>query len=125
MISGNSRVVRKLLIKGSDRGLKDQTGKLAIDIANENEFNNIVGMLELKSSLAEKCNIKPAFKPIKKNRWQLLVFILLYCVGYFDFVVFIYPILEEWELIIYTVFFFIIMGLFVVVVVKDPGYYPK
>jgi hypothetical protein len=53
-----------------------------------------------------------------------MVFIFLYCGGYFDFVVFIYPILEEWELIIYTVFFFVIMILFIVVVVKNPGYYP-
>ncbi len=41
MISGNSRVVRKLLIKGSDRLIKDNNGKYPIDVAKENEFKNI------------------------------------------------------------------------------------
>lgn len=41
VISGNSRVVRKLLIKGSDRLIKDNNGKFPIDVAKENEFKNI------------------------------------------------------------------------------------
>jgi hypothetical protein len=61
--------VRKLLIKGSKRTVKDYNDKLPVDIARENEFVNIMQMLELKRSLAELCNIKPAFKPVKKNNW--------------------------------------------------------
>ena len=50
-MSGNSRIVRKLLIRGADRNIKDIHGKKPYDIAVENEFNNIKDMLLEKSSL--------------------------------------------------------------------------
>ena len=45
VISGNSRVVRKLLIKGSNRHVKDKNFKIAADLAKENDYINILGML--------------------------------------------------------------------------------
>jgi ankyrin repeat protein len=33
VISGNSHIVKKLLLKGCDRNIKDNNGKLALDIA--------------------------------------------------------------------------------------------
>ena len=45
VISGNSRVVRKLLIKGSDRSILDNNNKTPADLARENEYINILGML--------------------------------------------------------------------------------
>ena len=45
VISGNTRVVRKLLIKGSDINLVDKQGKTPSDLAKENGFNNILKML--------------------------------------------------------------------------------
>ena len=41
VISGNSRVVRKLLLRGSDRETIDNNNKKPIDIAKENEYTNI------------------------------------------------------------------------------------
>jgi ankyrin repeat protein len=44
-MSGNSRVVKRLLIKGADRNIKDNKGFLPSDIAKENEYTNIERML--------------------------------------------------------------------------------
>ena len=62
VISGNSRVVRKLLLRGADKTILDNNRKKPIDIALENEFNNIAQMLETRNCFAEYCNIRPAFK---------------------------------------------------------------
>jgi len=35
VISGNSRLVRKLLIKGANRDIKDKNGRTAFDLAKE------------------------------------------------------------------------------------------
>jgi palmitoyltransferase len=45
VISGNSRLVRKLLIKGVDKNILDKLGKKPIDIARDQQFNNIEIML--------------------------------------------------------------------------------
>jgi len=44
-MSGNSRVVKRLLIKGADKSLKDHKGQTPSDIASDNEFANIERML--------------------------------------------------------------------------------
>jgi ankyrin repeat protein len=63
VISGNSRVVRKLLIKGADRYIKSKEGKTASALATENEFYNINDMLQLQPWWKEFYNIRPTFKP--------------------------------------------------------------
>lgn len=37
-MQGNSRIVRRLLMKGANRYLKDTSGKTALDLANESDF---------------------------------------------------------------------------------------
>ena len=49
VISGNSKVVRKLLIKGADKNKKDKSGKLPADLAKENEYKNILELLVIKN----------------------------------------------------------------------------
>ena len=46
VMNGNSRFVRKLLIKGSDKTIKDNNGKIPADLAREHDFINILRMLE-------------------------------------------------------------------------------
>ena len=41
VMSGNGRIVKKLLIRGCNRNIKNYSGKLPLDIANENEYKNI------------------------------------------------------------------------------------
>ena len=45
VISGNTRIVRKLLVRGANRNIRDKQNKLPIDLAIENEFINIEKML--------------------------------------------------------------------------------
>jgi ankyrin repeat protein len=45
VISGNTRIVRKLLVRGANRKIRDKQNKLPIDLAIENEFVNIEKML--------------------------------------------------------------------------------
>ena len=40
--------MRKLLIKGADKNLRNKEGKLAIDIAIENDYDNIANLLVTK-----------------------------------------------------------------------------
>jgi palmitoyltransferase len=44
-MQGNTRIVRRLLIKGIDRTIKDFSGKTALDYAKESNFRTIVTMI--------------------------------------------------------------------------------
>lgn len=44
-MQGNTRIVRKLLLKGIDRNITDFTGKTALDYAKEGHFKTIVTMI--------------------------------------------------------------------------------
>jgi palmitoyltransferase len=44
-MQGNTRIVRKLLVKGIDRTIKDIQGKSALDLAVENEQKIIATMI--------------------------------------------------------------------------------
>lgn len=67
-MSGNSRVVRRLLIKGADRALKDNKDKTASDIAKENDFNNIDKMLKEKNSFfVDYYSVRPGFKKADRS----------------------------------------------------------
>ena len=47
-MAGNSRVVKKLLVRGADRDKKNLDNKTPIDIAIENNYKNILKMMEPK-----------------------------------------------------------------------------
>lgn len=119
---GNSRVVRKLLIKGSNRSIQDNYGKTPMQYAAELGFNNISDMLDQRPSLAEWCNIKTAFKPLRKKKRTLLLFSTMYVVGCAIFIVFLFPLLRDWECFISGSLFICTMLLFLCAVLKDPGY---
>ena len=65
-MQGNQRIVRKLLLKGSDRTIKDITGKTALDIAQEQDFKAIEIMIVTllfinkrdKMGPLEYCNVR-------------------------------------------------------------------
>ena len=63
VISGNSRVVRALLIKGSNRDIADNNNKKPIELAQDNEYSNLVKILKKDRSLGEYCNVKPSYRP--------------------------------------------------------------
>lgn len=48
VISGNSRIVKRLLLKGANKKARDNSGKTPADIARENEYFNIMSMIQQK-----------------------------------------------------------------------------
>ena len=67
VIAGNSRVVKKLLVRGADRKIKNCDEKTPIDIARENSYHNILKMMEIKGFFKEAYNIENTIKPNDKS----------------------------------------------------------
>jgi palmitoyltransferase len=55
---GHIRIVRKLLIKGADRNLKDKENKLPLDYAIERRYKTIEILLRNEIGLPEKCGLR-------------------------------------------------------------------
>lgn len=51
VISGSSRIVRRLLIKGANKHLLDKNFKKPIDLAKENDYMHIYSLLVNKNLL--------------------------------------------------------------------------
>ncbi|CAD8186278.1 unnamed protein product [Paramecium octaurelia] len=119
--SGNTKLVKKLLIYGADRKIKGQGNKTPADIAQENDFKNIYNLLTKKRSfLISYFNLKQGLKRVRKNGLELmrfggfmiflLVSYLLYMVD--DFI----PIVPDY------IFFGITLLFFILIVCSNPGY---
>jgi hypothetical protein len=57
-MSGNSKNVKKILLKGADKTIKNIKDQTPLETAQELEFSNIKKMLENQRSVAIYCNIK-------------------------------------------------------------------
>lgn len=57
---------------------KDKNNKKPSDLAKDNDFGNILEMLEDKKGFLEMCNVKPPIKPLPKSRRSILWFFFLY-----------------------------------------------
>lgn len=78
-MSGNSRVVKRLLVKGANKFLTDNKGMTPADIAKENNFTNIEKMLNDKTSFfVDYYNVRPGFKKVERSRTQLFKFVFMY-----------------------------------------------
>jgi len=77
VLSGNAKVVRRILTKGADKNIKDKDGRTPLDIAKENEYKNITQLLQGRGWFVELLNIKPALQK-KRTKWSILSFIILY-----------------------------------------------
>jgi palmitoyltransferase len=90
VMSGNGRIVRRLLLKGCNRNIKSKSEKLPLDIARDNDYKNIVDMIEDKEGIEEWMGIKTPFRKLKKHTFPfyLLVFLFtsVYCLNAVFFV---------------------------------------
>lgn len=77
-VSGNSRIVRRLLIKGAKKNIKDKHNKTAADIAKDYEYTNIYDMLKNKGKIFESCDTKPKLEKVHRNKTQLCYFFSLF-----------------------------------------------
>jgi len=101
--SGSSRVVRKLLLKGADRHVKDNEGKTAKDLAEENEYYRIRKLLEGRNWFVECFNIKQGLQR-KRTRYSLALFIVLFLMSFSGNFFFVLPYVENeaWVVLLIT-----------------------
>lgn len=101
VISGNTRVVRKLLIKGSDKTMRDKQGKTPADLAKENGFHNILKMLVklkfisflfrrkkllgAKTWMCRKMQYCPCFQANEKKEEIFNYFLLFICTSEYSY----------------------------------------
>lgn len=82
---GNTRIVRRLLIKGANRYLRNNANLLPYDVALENQYKTISKMLNEKFSCLDLikfyCNIKVEYKPKQRNCTIPIVFLLAFLVN--------------------------------------------
>lgn len=90
---GNTRVVRRLLIKGANRYIQNNEGKIPLDIAKESGFRTITKMLDEQFSMFDLvkfyCNIKIEYKPKKKKYAIPIIFIISFILNLFIINIFI------------------------------------
>jgi hypothetical protein len=77
---GNTRVVRRLLIKGADRYVKNRSGKIPMDVALENNYQTIPKMLDEQYTFMDLikfyCNLKLEYRPKKRKLTIPIVFLV-------------------------------------------------
>eukprot|EP00330_Aristerostoma_sp_ATCC50986_P009260 CAMPEP_0114576514 /NCGR_PEP_ID=MMETSP0125-20121206/1263_1 /TAXON_ID=485358 ORGANISM="Aristerostoma sp., Strain ATCC 50986" /NCGR_SAMPLE_ID=MMETSP0125 /ASSEMBLY_ACC=CAM_ASM_000245 /LENGTH=348 /DNA_ID=CAMNT_0001765079 /DNA_START=558 /DNA_END=1601 /DNA_ORIENTATION=+ len=125
VMSGNTRVVRKLLVKGADKKLKDANGKLPIDLAHDYELEAMVKMLKGRNFLINCLNIKPDLQK-KKSRATLGWFIFLFATLLLSVLFFVLPFIESkiWFVLLFTAVGFMVL-FFTAAWLTDPGYIKK
>jgi len=82
VMSGNGRIVKKLLTRGCDRNIRNYSNKLALDIAIENEYKNITEMIVDKQGLEELFNIKTPYRKIGKVTFPFYFLLTLFLTNY-------------------------------------------
>ncbi|CAD8079250.1 unnamed protein product [Paramecium primaurelia] len=119
--SGNTKLVKKLLIYGADKTIKGNSNKTPADIAQENDFKNIYNLLtKERSFLITYFNLKQGIKRVRKNALELMRF-----GGFMIFLLFSYWIYMVDDFIpIFTdyLFFGITLLFFMLIVCSNPGY---
>jgi len=122
VVSGNGRVVRRLLIKGANRHIKDNEDKTPKDLALENEYGHIVQLLQGRSWIVECFNIKPGFQR-RRTKHSLLLFITLLLIGFLGNLIFLFPYVSNE---IWVVLFGVSVGLTIIFFLfswlTNPGY---
>ena len=123
MLSGNSKIVHKLLLRGADKSIQDSNGQTAKDMAEDNGFKNISQLL-VPETFIEKITKTGVLKS-KPKKSRAMVYWLIICVlgilacnfffvfPYVDNIIWVY--LHSAILILVT-FSFLFGWL------KDPGY---
>lgn len=96
-----------------------------MDIAIENELPHIIDMLTIKRSLAEYCNIKPSFRPMRRMKRQTLLFLVSFTFGmFFHSYLFTYIINMNFMIAFWGMNFLSYM-IFFLLCFMDPGHLPK
>lgn len=123
-LAGNTRIIRALLIRGSDLSIRDNKGKLPRDLVAENHKAAVLGLLK-PISFCDEFKLKAPLKPLKRSGWGKALFFVLFAVKIFFSSVWCAEYYEIRALASYwtmETFWFI---MFVVACYKTPGYIGK
>ncbi|EAS02263.1 DHHC zinc finger protein (macronuclear) [Tetrahymena thermophila SB210] len=128
-ISGSMKIVRMLLLAGADRNIQDKKGRTALYMVTEDQENlneDIAEMLKRTNGFQEYWNIRPVFKPTKKNPKQVIYYLIMYILSQICLIYFNYSLWEQnTKIIIFSIlallaiitkFFFLNSWL------RNPGY---
>ncbi|CAD8202867.1 unnamed protein product [Paramecium octaurelia] len=121
---GHSRIVRKLLIKGIERRIKDKNGKTALDLAIDSKFKSIQTMIENKMGLAERCGLRQPDSKVEKNYMSMTIYLTLYCSSFLLTIAFTLPYLESFQGW-YIATCCLTLLLTWVLVKRNPGFVPR
>ncbi|CAK79451.1 unnamed protein product (macronuclear) [Paramecium tetraurelia] len=90
-MQANSRIVRKLLMKGADRSIKDSNGKTPLDLAIENDFKTVEIMIRDKNDILIFCNVRQPFRPVTQQRNSQIAFLSMYMTCFICTILFTFP----------------------------------
>ena len=119
-ITGNSRIIRNLLLKGAERSILDKRNKTAMIIAVENNYANIIEMLKKPGVFAE-CKVKPPLRPPKPNYLSVSTFTLFFGGGSILTILFSVQYVHYAASILYGFQIAFTLSLYLLVVNLDPG----
>ena len=81
--SNNLSLLKKLLIRGADKTIKNNEEKSPLDIAQENNFKTVVEILSANNSLIQKpCNKYHEISEIRSNHNNLNLFVIILLMGF-------------------------------------------
>ncbi|EGR27816.1 hypothetical protein IMG5_188420 [Ichthyophthirius multifiliis] len=124
VISGNARIVKKLLLKGANRNLKNTLNKTPAQIAKEKEYFNIEQMITQTGGIQEYCNIRQPFKPQQKQNKQACLLLFLFISNQSLFYIFNLPCFSIQYLYLYVpsiAFNFFVILFFILSWRKNPA----
>ncbi len=90
-ISGNSRIVKWLLIAGCDRFIKNKKGKTAQDLAIEKGNNYLAEVIEDKFTLSTLFNFRARNRPLHRRGFPFYFFLTIFSISLLTNLVYFFP----------------------------------
>ncbi|CAD8191069.1 unnamed protein product [Paramecium pentaurelia] len=90
-MTGNQRIAKKLLYKGSLKNIRDKRNQTPAQTALENEYEIIYKILETNNCLLEFLNIRTSYKPASISWNQICSFFIIYFYCMIGSIIFVYP----------------------------------
>lgn len=81
VIAGSASIVKRLLIAGCDRWIKNKSGQTARDLALEKKEEHIAEIIEDKFSLLTLLNFRARYRPLPKRGFPFWFFISMFVVS--------------------------------------------
>lgn len=121
-MSGNSKIVRKLLLRGANREIRDNNRKRPMDLAIECKFMNIANMLMIQNCIRNLANIRPTYKPNENRYFEICIFLVLFLYCSAVTIIFTFPFYHFLVDLMFLIFDFATIIVLIMLQIKNPGY---